>query len=934
MWFGRNYGSALTYYALHETLRSLGKSVLMIDKPFFVTGDREVEDSRFRRFSEKHYHISERYPVGEFYRYNELCRDYIVGSDQTFNRGVNKPFGYTYYLDFAPDTARKIAYAASIGHDRDFAGPSERVEIGNLLQRFQAVSLREDTGAEYISGTYGVKAVQMPDPVFLLPAAAYEQLIEEKNIEDVHEPFIATYILDPTPAKREMILESARQLGVNRVINMLNGLPWEYDRAKDILALPDCPADLGVEDWLYLIHNAEYVITDSCHGASFSLLFGTPFTLIGNKARGIDRMESLVRLFGMEERLVRDEADSLRKAAEEVTRIAAAASAVSIEANLPDRQTQRILERESAAGIRFLQEALEAPIGKDSLHRSHICAVTEQLDPSMCMGCSACEQTCPAGALRIEPDELGYYRPVLDTEKCINCAKCSFVCPALQEVPKTNADDPDTYAVIAEDREILNASSSGGIFTLLAEQVLQEGGAVAGCAWDDDLTARHIIIESIYDLPLLQKSKYMQSRMENVYSGTKKLLQEGRTVLFTGCPCQIAGLYSYLGCMPDSAPENLITADLLCGNAPSAGFFTKYLRETFPDGVESYEFRNKVRGIWWNHTAAATFPDGSVTYCKRESDPYQQAYHPHMMIAPHCEACHYQEVPRYGDLTIGDFWGYERRHPEMDLTKGVSAVLVNNAKGKKLFDSIPEERFALKKQEAFSMIGGNGSAAKGSHNWASPYRDRFYEAMRMAANGSGDMTFKEAIEYAKSPALLTRYSGVTELGPAAFDTSYHHFLLEPGEWSETEQNGKLCLIPVEEHSPICRFASLPLRYSLQRGVPYRLTMRFKVRSEEEVLNLHIKQAGKPHFQLINSYQIRPEDAAAFREITFDFVPDDEVYSEFMIVADHVTGADRYFILDYLYMDRADGRPSDFVMTFAEETAKLGRRVARMLRGED
>lgn len=310
VWSGCNYGSIATYYALNKVISSMGKSVLMIDKPVLFEDDVELKNTHSRRFANEHYDISNQYRLDEFEKVNDLCDGFVMGSDQIWNYGISKNFGKRYYLDFADDSKVKVAYAASFGHSVDFAPADERKEISSLMNRFDGISVRESDGVTICHDDYGVEATHVLDPVFLADKKIFDELVDKSSSKET-EPFIATYILDPTPEKREAILHVAEKLGNIKIINLLDGLPWKFEENRKRLDLPNCIENLQVEDWLYYLKNAEFVITDSCHGASFALIFERNFIAIGNKRRGMSRFSSLINLFHVDNKFTTEAKDIL-----------------------------------------------------------------------------------------------------------------------------------------------------------------------------------------------------------------------------------------------------------------------------------------------------------------------------------------------------------------------------------------------------------------------------------------------------------------------------------------------------------------------------------------------------------------------------------------------------------------------------------------------
>lgn len=305
VWSGCNYGSVATYYALNQVISSMGKSILMIDKPILSENDVERKETHSRRFGREHYHVSKQYRLQDLKELNELCDSFVIGSDQVWNYGISKNFGKAFYLDFALEEKKKIAYAVSFGHGVDFAPGEERVKIAEYMSRFDGISVREADGVKLCKEEYGIQAQQVLDPVFLADPAIYQDLIEKSSCHE-EEPFLAAYILDPTPEKREALLHLSKELGDIKIINMLDGLPWLFEKNRDLMNLPNCIENLQVEDWLYYLSHAKFVVTDSCHGASFALIFKKNFIAIANKRRGYSRFKSLSHLFHFDSHLVTD----------------------------------------------------------------------------------------------------------------------------------------------------------------------------------------------------------------------------------------------------------------------------------------------------------------------------------------------------------------------------------------------------------------------------------------------------------------------------------------------------------------------------------------------------------------------------------------------------------------------------------------------------
>ncbi len=296
-----------------------------------------------------------------------------------------------------------------------------------------------------------------------------------------------------------------------------------------------------------------------------------------------------------------------------------------------------------------------------------------------CCGCSACANICPTGAIKMTENEIGYYTPTISDDKCINCGKCIKVCPEINNILGNNKT-PKVYACQSND-ELRFVSSSGGMFTPIAEYVLSLGGFVVGVEFDKNWKVQHTIINNINDLDKLRRSKYVQSYIkEDLYKEIENLLKNDKYVLFTGCPCQVAGLKSYL----NKKYEKLILVDLLCAQCASPKVYRKFLQDCYPnEEIKSINFRSKIAG-WDANTVIKTNKhiDDEITY------NFMKPYANHLLMNETCKHCKYTTTSRQGDLTIGDFWGIGKRYPELDDRKGTSCLLVNTEKGNTIFNKI------------------------------------------------------------------------------------------------------------------------------------------------------------------------------------------------------------------------------------------------------
>ena len=310
----------------------------------------------------------------------------------------------------------------------------------------------------------------------------------------------------------------------------------------------------------------------------------------------------------------------------------------------------------------------------------------ESLPEERCTGCGACRNACPFGAICMELNSEGFFYPVVQMENCIGCGKCRSVCPELNRERTEGYFHPEgkCLAAMAADEKLRLASSSGGMFSLLAEEILESGGAVCGAVYaEDSMSVHHAVIEHERDLAPLRGSKYVESDTQEVYSRVRKILQKGRKVLFTGCPCQVAGLYAFLG----GDDRNLFTVDLVCHGANSVTAYQSFIRE-LSEGKKIREVNFRDKNFYgWSTPTVIYFEDGSVYHAPYDKSRWHIAFCG-IINRKCCGTCRYAQRSRIGDITLGDFWQIHRYKEEYNDWKGTSLVLVNTGKGSSLFDSV------------------------------------------------------------------------------------------------------------------------------------------------------------------------------------------------------------------------------------------------------
>lgn len=306
-------------------------------------------------------------------------------------------------------------------------------------------------------------------------------------------------------------------------------------------------------------------------------------------------------------------------------------------------------------------------------------------DDKLCTGCGACYNICPVNAIKMQGDEYGFYKPVIDQNKCTNCGLCEKTCPL--DKFKSSNEEPKAIALINKDDTVRAKCTSGGAFSAFAKYILEQNGIVYGVIWNNDIVAVHSRAENIEQVEKMYSSKYVQANTLDTFKQAKKDLEDGNLILYSGTPCQIAGLKSYL----KKDYKELITIDLICHGTPSPLILEKYKQEFLKnkptEKIVNINFRSKKYD--WGLTQFIIIKTNLKEYIQPcNKNEYTKAFNSHSSVNSMCSNCQFNKIPRVADITIGDFWGVNEYDKSLNDKKGLSIILINNKKGEILFNKI------------------------------------------------------------------------------------------------------------------------------------------------------------------------------------------------------------------------------------------------------
>lgn len=655
-----NYGNRLQNYAVQEILKQRGFEVetlvcrrntpiALLRKGYHLVmaliGDKQSKRmAKFNKFNREFVCtrvIHEK--SGLFPR--KLAEEYdffVSGSDQVWNPDIRLNEKDNFFLRFARREQR-ICLAPSIAAEEIPRTCMTEYQIG--LNGFPYLSCRERTGAEAISQITGRNCENIIDPTLAIEAQtwrAFSKPVSQKR------PYILMFFLGTVP---DYLRQMAQQEAKKRNLEVI-----EVSSVKDKYFLSE------PRNFVWLIDNAELVLTDSFHGTAFSINLNTPFYVFSRSSeKAVDnRMTS--RIVALTEKFCVSE----RYAVEQLTELDFSCCFVS---------GNSVLETERKNFHNYLDLCLAQKSQAANL-----------LPDRHCTGCGLCTQICPVSCIKMEYDAEGFLRPVIDHGQCVSCTKCVSACPVLHEETIAANELQQIYAAVYNDQDKLNRSSSGAIFPLMAEWVIRQNGIVFGAAFDNEFDVYHDWSATNDGIKRFYTSKYVQSNIMECYSKAAEFLKSGRLVLFSGTPCQIAAIRSFLG----KDYENLILIECACHGVPSPKVWKSYRTYLSEKHLENerfgyVNFREKIDGRLF-YLRICSQKHGYVG--SRRADPYLIGFLNNLILRPSCAACSFKGTHRAADITLADFWGIKEVCPDFFPQEGCSMVMINSEKGRNLWDSI------------------------------------------------------------------------------------------------------------------------------------------------------------------------------------------------------------------------------------------------------
>lgn len=708
----QNYGAALQAFAVQQNIKKFGVeteflrffdkhnettesergsllSILLKNKnlrnnilchfPRYVRIKRQTKPNAigFSAFQNNYLHSS----IEPYYEYDDLklannryC-GFVTGSDMVWT-----PIGQNleaYFLQFTVPEKR-FSYAPSMTGCKTYS-KDDANNIKQYLKGMNVISCREQEGVDYVKQTTGRDATLVVDPTLLF---SKEDWRKELNLtsKKPDKSYILCYNFGGLPKKIEKeVYRIAKEKNMD-----VRFIPLNHKESASELKLGH-HGPYGPREFVELFLNASFCVTNTFHGFLFSLISENPFIVIhrekGNAWKANEsRISNLMEILGVSDRYIE------------------------LDDNIDDKYltidytivNQKVRERRESS-LLYLQKVVETALKNDTVSNKKSISNVRDLMVKQCTGCGLCSTVCPFNAISMMENEEGFMIPQVDKDKCKECGKCAKFCPSIHPLDKNYPIE--TKLCLSKDK-LIEKSASGGLFITIARYYIEKlNGVVYGVVMDDSFKCYHSEATNLAELVPMQNSKYVQSNVGNCYSKVKKRLEEGRHVLFTGTPCQIAALKSFL----KKDYNQLLTMDVVCHGVPNQMFWQTYLKNCNISGIQSYTFRNRANKRTWDPasrvprsgtleaTVVASWGEKHIPALK---DAFYGSFVRCESYRLSCYYCQYARKERVSDITMGDC-DSEKLYPSFYPYESKSIALINTEYGmsvwnttKQLFDFI------------------------------------------------------------------------------------------------------------------------------------------------------------------------------------------------------------------------------------------------------
>lgn len=665
---------------------------------FFKKPYMPIRRSRFEKFFNEYFNLTAPFSTVKQLRNAKLDFDVVfVGSDQIWNSTITKGLDPAFFGDFVGENTIVASYGASIGNPE--VPERELPVFAENFNRMDYISVREENAKNVFQLLTNKEIAVVCDPTFLPDKDFYKQFVSPKNPYG-NKKYIYVHVHHYNSKAVELV-KAAKKLSKKTGLPIVHNI--QTAKFNNQLGTT-CVA--GPIETLNAIAHSEYILTQSFHLSVFALLFEKNFITL-KRDRNNDRLENLFKKLELSEHFVEPEAE------------------------LPDfknltvnfKEVHKKMEAMRPTSVDFINTVLN---GKKC---DRIPDYFTSGDKFTCYGCCACKDACPTAAITMERDSEGFYQPIIKNELCINCGKCKRVCP-YNTKPRTEGFQSVGYMAYAKDSFDSEFSASGGMFTIFAKKIISKGGYVVGVKYDTNLTAVYDIVSTWHEAQDFRGSKYVEAKHNNIYKKTKKALETGKPVLFTGSPCKIAGLKNFLG----REYDNLIIAEIICACSSSPRVLKRYINGKSAQkesNVASITFRDKSKG-WSKVSTTLKYENGESESASRRWNTFYHCFVSAYLAKRSCFRCEFAGDNKIADITMGDFWGYNKVNKKLKANKtGVSALKIATKKGEEFLNEVKDSICLI--DVSVSDIYNN------NHSWHmkyTPEREEIFNDLNQSKSGT------------------------------------------------------------------------------------------------------------------------------------------------------------------------------------------------------